>query len=73
MQKIPKPTEGAYCRIHQPTFPILNRENIQEIIEEGIQRHQVKSKYVYIYQEICLRKCEFKVRKKPIPNALLIS
>ena len=44
MQKIPKPTEGAYCRIHQPPFPILNRDVINEIIDEGMQRHRLKSK-----------------------------
>ena len=44
VQKIPKPSEGAHCRIHQPTFPVLNSRVVEEIIDEGIQKHHIKSK-----------------------------
>ncbi len=46
MQKIPRPSEGAHCRIHQPSFPLLNPHTVEEIIDEGIQKHHIKSKYV---------------------------
>ena len=35
VQKIPKPTEGAYLRIHQPPFPIIDWCHVQEIIDKG--------------------------------------
>ncbi|XP_064634624.1 myotubularin-related protein 13-like isoform X5 [Lineus longissimus] len=44
IQKIPKPTEGAYSRIHQPIFPILDRVHVQEIIDEGLAKSSIKSK-----------------------------
>ncbi len=44
VQKIPKPSEGAHNRIHQPTFPLLNTFIIEEIIAEGIAKHHIKSK-----------------------------
>ncbi|RUS71898.1 hypothetical protein EGW08_020336 [Elysia chlorotica] len=34
--KVPKPTEGAYARIHQPVFPDLDSKMIQDIIDEGL-------------------------------------
>ncbi|GFR59486.1 myotubularin-related protein 13, partial [Elysia marginata] len=34
--KVPKPTEGAYARIHQPQFPELDSKMIQDIIDDGL-------------------------------------
>ncbi|XP_053384706.1 myotubularin-related protein 13-like isoform X1 [Mercenaria mercenaria] len=38
VQKVPKPTEGAYARIHQPIFPVLDEDKVQAIIEDGISK-----------------------------------
>ena len=46
MQKIPRPTEGAYCRIHQPPFPVLDRTRVEEILEEGLHKYSIKQKWV---------------------------
>ncbi|XP_023930025.1 myotubularin-related protein 13 isoform X2 [Lingula anatina] len=43
-QKIPKPPEGAYSRIHQPQFPILDWIMVQEIIDDGLAKSGIKSK-----------------------------
>ena len=45
VQKVPKPTEVAYARIHQPVFPILDEDKINTLIEEGISKN-TESKYV---------------------------
>ena len=45
VQKVPKPTEGAYSRIHQPQFPYLDWLHVQEVIEEGIAKNNLKSKF----------------------------
>lgn len=36
--RIPKPTEGAFTRIHQPIFPALSAELIQQRIEMGLAK-----------------------------------
>ncbi|XP_041365406.1 myotubularin-related protein 13-like [Gigantopelta aegis] len=46
--KVPKPTEGSYARIHQPPFPILNWNLIQEIIDEGTAKNSIKNKLVNV-------------------------
>ncbi|XP_076471850.1 myotubularin-related protein 13-like isoform X2 [Babylonia areolata] len=46
--KIPKPTEGAHCRIHQLPFPSLNVQTVQDIIEEGMIKHNLKNKLTNI-------------------------
>ncbi|KAL8615600.1 hypothetical protein ACOMHN_026590 [Nucella lapillus] len=42
--KIPKPTEGAHSRIHQPPFPTLNVRLVQDIVDEGMIKHNLKNK-----------------------------
>ncbi|XP_077558932.1 SET domain binding factor isoform X2 [Haemaphysalis longicornis] len=44
VEKIPKPTEGAFTRIHQPPFPILNGELVKSIMESGLSRNNQGSK-----------------------------
>eukprot|EP00105_Crassostrea_gigas_P044502 XP_019928650.1 PREDICTED: myotubularin-related protein 13 isoform X4 [Crassostrea gigas] len=41
VQKVPKPTEGAYNRIHQTPFPILDSENVHKILREGIEKQNI--------------------------------
>ncbi|KAL3842272.1 hypothetical protein ACJMK2_020304 [Sinanodonta woodiana] len=43
VQKVPKPTEGSYARIHQPPFPLLDEDKVNGIIEDGISK-AIKSK-----------------------------
>ncbi|BFZ05320.1 hypothetical protein BsWGS_08359 [Bradybaena similaris] len=40
--KVPKPTEGAYTRIHQPQFPTLDSKTIQDMIDQGLYSNNVK-------------------------------
>ncbi|KAK7481835.1 hypothetical protein BaRGS_00026861, partial [Batillaria attramentaria] len=51
--KVPRPTEGAHGRIHQPPFPTLNKEMVQEIIDEGMLKHNLKTKLANVrpYQQ----------------------
>lgn len=44
VQKIPRPTEGAFTRIHQPTFPLLNCKLVQEIMEDGLMKNNLRTK-----------------------------
>lgn len=44
VQKILKPPEGAFARIHQPPFPELNTELVQKIIDEGLAKNNIKAK-----------------------------
>ncbi|KAG1665468.1 Myotubularin-related protein 13 [Nymphon striatum] len=44
VQKIPKPTEGAFTRIHQPTFPKINHAKVQDIINEGMTKYNLKAR-----------------------------
>ncbi|CAG2192244.1 MTMR5_13 [Mytilus edulis] len=45
VQKVPKPTEEAYKRLHQPQFPYLDWLHVQEVIDEGIAKNNLKSKF----------------------------
>ena len=38
-QKIPQPPEGAMTRIHQPVFPTLQVELVEEICNHGVEVH----------------------------------
>ena len=42
VQKILKPPEGAFARIHQPLFPHINSETVQAIIDEGLAKSNLK-------------------------------
>ena len=44
VQKVPLPTEDSFRRIHQPPFPYLDWMHIQEIIDEGLAKHNIKNK-----------------------------
>lgn len=47
-QKLPKPTEGEHTRVHQPLFPILDWIQVQEIIDEGLAKSSIKTKWVHL-------------------------
>ncbi|KAL1459921.1 hypothetical protein WDU94_011868, partial [Cyamophila willieti] len=44
VQKIIKPPEGAFARIHQRPFPKINSEQVQTLIDEGLAKHNLKSR-----------------------------
>ncbi|XP_070391724.1 myotubularin-related protein 13 isoform X5 [Dermacentor albipictus] len=44
VEKIPKPTEGAFTRIHQPPFPTLDGKLVKSIMETGLSRNHLESK-----------------------------
>ncbi|CAN8027521.1 unnamed protein product, partial [Ixodes persulcatus] len=44
VEKIPKPTEGAFTRIHQPQFPKLDGALVKSIVETGLSRNHLGSK-----------------------------
>lgn len=44
VQKILKPPEGAFTRIHQPPFPRLDANCVQTIIDDGLVKHNLNSK-----------------------------
>jgi len=47
VQKILKPPEGAFTRIHQPPFPKLDANCVQTIIDDGLIKHNLNSKLVF--------------------------
>ncbi|KAI5738379.1 hypothetical protein M8J77_006210 [Diaphorina citri] len=44
VQKIIKPPDGAFARIHQPTFPKIDAEQVQALINDGLAKQNVKSR-----------------------------
>lgn len=46
VQKILKPPEGAFARIHQPLLPRINSEQVQAIIDEGLAKNNLKVRFV---------------------------
>lgn len=42
VQKILKPPEGAFARIHQPPLPRISSEAVQAIIDEGLAKSNLK-------------------------------
>jgi myotubularin-related protein 5/13 len=42
IQKIPQPAEGAFTRVHQPVFPHLDDEFVQEVVRNGLERRQLE-------------------------------
>lgn len=44
VQKLIKPPEGAFARIHQPTFPLISAPTVQEIIDEGLAKNNIKER-----------------------------
>ena len=43
-QKILVPPEGAFARIHQPILPLINGDQVQAIIDEGLSKNNLKSR-----------------------------
>ncbi|VEN53895.1 unnamed protein product [Callosobruchus maculatus] len=43
-QKILVPPEGAFARIHQPPLPRIDAAKVQQIIDEGAQQNNIKSR-----------------------------
>jgi myotubularin-related protein 5/13 len=44
VQKILKPPDGAFARIHQLPFPSVNVSQVQAIIDEGLAKNNLKSR-----------------------------
>lgn len=44
IQKVLRPTEGSYSRIHQPTLNELNGDIVQTIINDGLSKNQLESR-----------------------------
>ncbi|XP_037087660.1 myotubularin-related protein 13-like, partial [Pollicipes pollicipes] len=42
VEKIPRPTEGSFRRIHQPVFPTLQPDVVHRVIEEGRSKTNLK-------------------------------
>ncbi|KAK9708693.1 uDENN domain [Popillia japonica] len=42
-QKIPVPPDGAFARIHQPPLPLIDAQQVQCIIDEGLSRNNLKN------------------------------
>lgn len=43
-QKILVPPDGAFARIHQPSFPVVSSVQVRAIIEEGMAKNNLKSR-----------------------------
>lgn len=43
VQKILKPPDGAYTRIHQPAFPKIDHQQVQNVINDGLAKNNLKS------------------------------
>lgn len=44
-QKVLRPTDGAYSRIHQPPMNHINNEQVQAIINEGMAKNDLQSRF----------------------------
>lgn len=44
-QKIPRPPDGYTTRIHQPEFPTINAQQVQTIINDGITKNDLQSRF----------------------------
>ncbi|RZF38820.1 hypothetical protein LSTR_LSTR000523 [Laodelphax striatellus] len=44
VQKILKPPEGAFARIHQPPFPHINEDQVQVILDEGLAKNNLQAR-----------------------------
>nr|CAD7393185.1 unnamed protein product [Timema cristinae] len=44
VQKILKPPDGAFARIHQPPLPTINTGQVQAIIDEGLAKNNLNSR-----------------------------
>ncbi|XP_055715970.1 myotubularin-related protein 13 [Phlebotomus papatasi] len=44
-QKVLKPPEGAFARIHQPPMPQINSQQVTAIIQEGMAKNDLQSRF----------------------------
>lgn len=44
VQKILKPPEGAFTRIHHPALPHIDYAKVQAIIDEGMAKNNLKAR-----------------------------
>lgn len=44
MQKVLRPPDGSYSRIHQPTMNPLNAELVHSIINDGLEKNNIESR-----------------------------
>ncbi|KAH8341099.1 hypothetical protein KR067_010896 [Drosophila pandora] len=44
-QKVLRPPEGAFQRIHQPAFPRISSEKVELIIQDGIRKNGVSQRF----------------------------
>lgn len=44
-QKVLRPPDGAFARIHQPAMPIINCQQVQAIINEGLSKNDLQSRF----------------------------
>jgi myotubularin-related protein 5/13 len=44
VQKILKPPDGAFARIHQLPFPSIIASQVQAIIDEGLAKNNLKAR-----------------------------
>ncbi|CAB0016635.1 unnamed protein product [Nesidiocoris tenuis] len=54
VQKLIKPPEGAFARIHQPTFPLISAPTVQEIIDEGLAKNNIKERTCLLLMNLVL-------------------
>lgn len=44
-QKVLRPPEGAFARIHQPSMPFINSTQVQAIMNEGLSKNDLQSRF----------------------------
>ncbi|XP_077995141.1 myotubularin-related protein 13-like isoform X2 [Glandiceps talaboti] len=49
-QKIPRPCDGAFTRIHIPTFPRIDAIRVQELVTDGIKKSAMKAQLQTVRQ-----------------------
>lgn len=50
-QRVLRPTEGAFARIHQPTMPKIDNNMVAAIIREGIAKNDLPSRFHQMRQQ----------------------
>uniref|UniRef100_A0A8C3G0V8 SET binding factor 2 n=1 Tax=Cyclopterus lumpus TaxID=8103 RepID=A0A8C3G0V8_CYCLU len=38
-QKVPRPSEGSHLRVHQVPFPLLDDQQVEKMLQEGVAKH----------------------------------
>lgn len=44
-QKVLRPPEGAFARIHQPPMPHIDSAQVEAIIKEGLAKNDLQSRF----------------------------